>query len=211
MIYLLSHTGIDSLEGVIHLPVICIRYLKPDIGFSNYDAILFTSKNGVLAIQKDQESWRKLPCYAIGESTALVLEKMGANIAYVSSKKSGDLFAGEIMSGLKGKHVLYPRAKKIVSSLPELLREEGVTLDEKIVYETVCNEETLPRPEPGSILLFASPSAVVCFLKCYEWDSSYRAAAFGKSTAKAFPETISYSVCQESTLLDAVNNLKATC
>lgn len=199
------------MEGVIHLPVIQVYYMEADIDFSTYDALVFTSKNAAMSIRRYLDSWKDIPCYAIGESTATALEKMGVTIAYVSSKKSGDLFAKEVLSGLEGKKVLYPRARKIVSSLPAVLREHGIALDEKIVYETVCNEEQFPPPTPGSTLLFASPSALECFLKQYVWDKSYRAVAFGKSTAKAFPETITYTISQESTLLDAVNNLKATC
>ena len=189
-IYILSE---KKYKNTYNLPCIIISHIKKDIDLSSYDALIFTSKNGVEAIDNINKSWKILPSYSIGSGTSAVIRELGGNVVYEAKSSYGDDFAKEIKRRLGGKRVLFLRAKKVTSKLNQILKENGVLLDEQIVYETLCNEcENLKKPESGSCIIFSSPSTVKCFFKCFEWDSSYKAVVIGEVTLKALPKDIPF-------------------
>ncbi|MDR1976011.1 MAG: uroporphyrinogen-III synthase [Campylobacteraceae bacterium] len=186
-IYLLNDA---KFEGVKNIGVFRIEYLKPKFTPKNYDAIIFTSKNAVLAIDKIYKEWVKLPAYSIGEGTSRVIKEFGGRVIYEARSSYGDDFAGEIVRFLEGKSVLFARAKVVASNLSNILKQNGVLIDELIVYETLCKPcDEFEAPKNG-IFIFTSPSSVKCFLKCVRWQSSFTAVAIGKKTAAAFPPDI---------------------
>jgi len=66
-IYLLS----DAFhEGVVNLPQIKITFRDIELDLTPYDALIFSSKNGVKAIDSINKNWKKIPSYAIGGPTA---------------------------------------------------------------------------------------------------------------------------------------------
>ncbi|MDR2342419.1 MAG: uroporphyrinogen-III synthase, partial [Campylobacteraceae bacterium] len=65
-IYLLNDAKYD---GVKNIGVFEIKYLNPKFTQKKYNAVIFTSKNGVLGIDKIYKEWTKLPAYSIGKGT----------------------------------------------------------------------------------------------------------------------------------------------
>ena len=191
-IYILSEKKFESAKN---LPCIVINYIKKEIDLSCYDALVFTSKNGVEAIDNLNKSWKNLPAYSIGSGTSKVIKEFGGNVVYEAKNSYGDDFAKEIKKRLKGKRVLFLRAKEVTSKLNKILKENGVLLDEEIVYETLCNDcKNLQTPPKNSCIIFSSPSTIKCFFKCFEWDSSYKAIVIGEVTLKALPKDIPYTL-----------------
>ena len=185
MTYLFSDT---SHEGVVHLPLFEIKFLPTVHDITQYDALVFTSKNGVNALCYHQLLWKEIPSYAIGQSTANHIEKCGGHVVFCSSSAYGDDFAYQLLPYLAQKRILFPRAKEISSSLPTILRNHNVFVDEYIAYETVCKEYPMEmKPPSHSKLIFTSPSTVTCFLKNFGWDDTYKAVAIGEKTASALP------------------------
>jgi len=177
LIYLLTN---EKYEGTINYPVIKINFFSPFIDFKNIDYLIFTSKNGVRAVNKITDKWKKLPSFAIGKSTAKEIEKLGGNLKFISSTAYGDEFAKEIIANYKNKTFLFLRAKKIVSPINEIFKNSTNNLKEVIIYETVCNnpQNFLKKP---SIVIFTSPSTVKCFAKNDDF-TNIRAIAIGKKT-----------------------------
>ncbi|MDX9967374.1 MAG: uroporphyrinogen-III synthase, partial [Sulfuricurvum sp.] len=56
-VFLVSKT---PYPGVIHIPVLSIRFLTPPIDFSQYDGIVFTSKQGIEALHNYDVEWKEL-------------------------------------------------------------------------------------------------------------------------------------------------------
>jgi len=187
-IYILSDTPIEHAKN---LPLIQTTPIQKEIDFSLYDAIIFTSKNGVKAIDAITKEWTKLPCYAISNKTAKTIKEHGGKIAFISEKKHGDEFATELIDKLQNKKVLFLGAKKVVANLVEILNINRVTCTHEPIYETSCieyNEKvTLPK---NSIIIFSSPSTIECFFKNINWDKSFKAISIGNTTAKYFPKDI---------------------
>lgn len=179
-----------------------IELLPITIGLEGVDGLIFTSAYGINALLESSRPnspfynpllthWHKIPSFVISPKSAKLLEKEGAEIAYIGNGRSGSEFAKQIAPLLKGKTPLYFRAKSIVSRLDEILLSSHIPLREQIAYIN----HPLPlsqaqKPKPKSILIFTSPSAFYSFTQSYEWEADYLALAIGESTLKAFPTHI---------------------
>jgi uroporphyrinogen-III synthase len=92
-IYLLSDT---FHEGVVNLPQIKVTLKDINLDLTSYDALIFSSKNGVKAIENINKNWRKIPAYAIGNPTANEIIKLDGNLVFTSNSSYGNDFAQEI-------------------------------------------------------------------------------------------------------------------
>lgn len=207
-IYILSEKKFD---GAKNLPVIQIKFLQPSNikKLSKYDALVFSSKSGVEAIDLIDKSWKSLPSYSIGSGTSGLLKNLGGHLVYSAKSSYGDDFAQEITQMLKGKRVLFCRAKVVTSSLNKILLDAGVLLDEAVVYETVCgNCSDFVVPPPKSTIIFSSPSTIECFFRCFSWNDSYRAIVIGSRTASYMPKKIVYEMSDKQTIAACIELAK---
>jgi len=204
-IYLLS----DSChEGVINLPQIKVTCKDIDLDLSSYDTLIFSSKNGVKSISKSNQNWKDIPSYAIGSPTADAIREFGGKVEYIAKSSYGNDFAKELIPRLKGKKVLFIRAKKVLSDLENLLKNAGVDLSSIIAYETVCTDKIDEKINENSIFIFTSPSTVKCFFKNHNWHKSYKAVCIGTVTAKALPKEISLHVSSTQTIAACIDLAK---
>ena len=153
-IYILSNTPI---KGAKQLPIIKQRYFPPPHNLLEYDYLIFTSKNGVKAIDYYTDEWKKIPALTIGKSTAKMVEKLGGKIAYVAQSFYSEDFIKEIIQNFNSKknRFLYLRAKKVGNDFVKITKKLDIELHEAIVYETQCRAcEHLERPSRGSIIIF---------------------------------------------------------
>jgi len=125
-------------------------------------------------------------------------------LTFIGKTNHGDQFALELIPLLKNKKILYPRGDKIVSKLPQILKQNNIQCDEIIVYNTKCKQKINKIPEKNSIIIFSSPSTIKCFLNNFKWDSSYKAISIGKTTAKYFPDFIKPIISDNTSLASCV-------
>ena len=197
-IFVLSQKKFASAQN---LPVIIFEYFDKKVDLSNYDALIFTSKNGVLAIDRVDEKWKALPSYSIGSGTSKAIKALGGKIVYEAKSSYGDDFAKEIKKRLQAKRVLFLRPKVVTSHLNTILKEAGIALEELVIYETKCNAcENLTTPPKNAYIIFSSPSTITCFLKCFSWDDSYKAIVIGTKTASFMPSDIPYILSKKQTI-----------
>lgn len=196
-IYLLSDT---FHEGVVNLPQIKVTCKEIELDLASYDALIFSSKNGVRAINRINKSWKKIPSYSIGKQTANEIKKLGGNVKFVSSSAYGNDFADELIDLLKNKKVLFIRAKTVLSNLEDILKNANINLESKVLYETKCREKNGEDITKNSIIIFTSPSTIDCFFKNHKWDKSNEAVCIGDVTAKAFPLDIPLHVSKIQTI-----------
>jgi len=198
VIYILSE---KRYEDASNLPVILIKHISKKLDLTSFDALIFSSKNGVIATDKLTSSWKNIPSYSIGSGTSKEIEKRGGNIVYEARSSYGDDFASEIKERLSGKKVLFLRAKVVTSSLNTILEDAGVLLHQEVVYETVCAEcESLKAPEKNSVIIFSSPSTIECFFKCFTWDESYQAVVIGDKTASYMPKELPFEMSPKQSI-----------
>jgi len=205
-IYLLND---DKYDDVINLPMIGINFFHKKIDLQSYDALIFTSKNGVRAIDKIDKSWTKKDIYSIGQGTSREIKKHNANLVYTAKSSYGDSFALEIKERLKNQKVLFLRAKVVTSKLNKILLDADIDLDEEIVYETVCRVYKEKRlVDKNSIIIFTSPTTVNCFLKNFKWDKSYKAVSIGKVTANFVPSFVDNIISEKQTIENCIQIAK---
>ncbi|MBV5277611.1 MAG: uroporphyrinogen-III synthase [Campylobacteraceae bacterium] len=206
MIYLFSD---KAYEGVENLPLIEIVFYDKLFSLEHFDAIIFTSKNSVEALERVTDAWQKIDAYAIAEGTAHYIQSKKGKIVYTSATSYGDDFAHHIIPLLRGKKVLFPRAKEVVTHLYEILTKEGILVEEEIVYETTCKAYGKDKAPPKNAkLIFTSPSTVQCFLSNFEWDESYTAIAIGHKTAQALPLHVKRIVSEKQSITHCITLAK---
>ncbi len=201
-IYLISKT---PYEGVIHIPILTISFLNPPIDFTHYEGIILTSKQAILALENYSLDWNKLKCICVSESTAVVAREVGAVDVEV-----GDGYGKSITSVLKGKKRdgkwLYLRPKVIASDWVEAAREEGHEIDEVIVYETTCSEETAKMTiSSEGILIFTSPSTIRCFIQNHPILSTHSVVVIGTTTQNALPSDVASHLSSSTSVEAAVD------
>ena len=110
-----------KVVGTNNLNLLKINYLDMDIDITKYDALIFTSKNGVNSLLNSKLHWKDIDSFAISDITSNALKECNSNLQFTGISGHGDQFAKELIEYLKGKKALYIRAKKVVSNLKDIL------------------------------------------------------------------------------------------
>lgn len=76
-----------------------------------------------------------------------------------------------------------------MSNIVEILIKNGFEIEEKIVYETICQKQNL-KLDKKAIVIFTSPSTIKCFLENYSYNDIYKAIAIGEKTALFYEKNI---------------------
>ena len=207
MIYLFSD---KAYEGVVHLPLFEIVFDLTLVDLEGFDAIIFTSKNSVKALELQGCVWKEKKAYAIGEGTASLIEHYGGNLVFTCKESYGDTFAKTLIPLLEHQKVFFPRAKEVSSSLFEILHVNHIDIVQRIVYETLCKHyPASSAPLKEAKLIFTSPSTVRCFLASFAWDASYHAIAIGDKTAAVLPLNAKISVSSTQSIEACIRLAKA--
>lgn len=197
-------TNSSTFDNIFNLNVFKIDYLEVEnLNLDRYDALIFTSKNAIYSLDNLTSNWKNKDSYVIALKTANTVKQLGGNLKFVGQSGHGNEFANELVKELKNKKALYIKAKKTVSSLLEILRENSIDVDSVTTYETVCNKSSISIQD-NSIIIFTSPSSVECFFKNYKWSSTYKAVVIGKTTAKYLPKDIEYYISKETSVQECI-------
>lgn len=153
---------------------------KPD--FTGYDWLIFTSRKSAEVFCACNESV-SAKIAAVGDQTALVLQKHGHHVDFIPKVFSADHFIEEFppVSGVaKCLFIKGQMAKNTISSM-------SMQVDEWTVYDTVLNIENAKAVTQLTdvIVLFASPSAVTAYRKAGGNWSNIQVAAIGHVTKQA--------------------------
>jgi len=201
-LYLLSKT---PYAGVRHIPILSIRFLTPPIDFSQYEGVVFTSKQGIEAVEAYPIEWKNLRCICVSDPTAEYARQRGVMDVEVA-QGYGETIPGLLISGSHKGKWLYPRPKVVASSWVDQVRAHGIMIDEAIVYETVCNPEAhLETIEKDAVLIFTSPSSVECFLQRMPILPTHTVVVIGTTTQKALPSGIDAYVSEEQRVASVVS------
>jgi uroporphyrinogen-III synthase len=196
-----------KFKDVINIEVFAIEFIESNLNILDYDALIFTSKNAIYAIDSFNKEWINVPSYAIAPKTAEVINKANGKLVFTGISSHGNEFAQELIPLLKDKKVLYIKAEKTVSSLMKILKNNDININELVTYKTSCKSSSI-KLEKDSVIIFSSPSSVNCFFKNYEWDKSYKAVVIGKTTANYLPNNINYTLSSKTSIEECINLAK---
>jgi uroporphyrinogen-III synthase len=197
-IYLFS---ISSHPDAISINSLDITFLKPEIDFSKYDYLIITSKQASKALkQYNKNDYINKPALCVSKQSAKSFEELGGQVLAVGGGY-GDNLVEQIKSFVKEKKWLYLRAKVVASDFVLTCKEDGYSIDEKIVYESDCSVAIKNvHVEDDAVLIFTSPSSVKCFLHNNALLDTHKIIVIGKTTAKAIPKNCSYTLSNDTTI-----------
>jgi uroporphyrinogen-III synthase len=205
-IYLVSPT---AKNDTMHLPVIQFTLLDVVLDFNHCDVLMFTSKQAVLSAEALNPQWKEVPCLAIGSATAKQIKELGGSVLYQPENFYAKTLAKDIIKKFKEKRILYLRPKIVSFDSKDFLEKSGLTLDERVIYETSCVKyESKDKPEKNAIIIFTSPSTIYCFLENFSWDTSYTAVVIGKATQVYLPSTAKCEIADAPLISSCIEKAK---
>ena len=153
--------------------------ISPKVVKEEIENVIITSKNGVEAIlnsfTKDELNFKNIFC--VGRRTKKLIEqKIGA---VSKSERNAQKLAEYLSKEIKGE-VTYFCSNLRLDTLPAVLRENGITVNEVEAYKTMYSPATVTDKVSG--ILFYSPSTVESYIERNSDDKI--AFCIGESTAK---------------------------
>jgi uroporphyrinogen-III synthase len=200
-IYFLSPTK-PPFKSITHSPTIEVQFSDGVTIDKSFDTLIFTSKNGVEALQRLYPDWTKYSAISVGKGTSKEIERLGGTVLDSPELSYGEEVAKLILKKYRDRKFLYVRPEKIISKLPEILRERGVELQEATLYQTACRE--IEPIEERSIVIVTAPSTIKCLFKFQKPPLSTVFVAIGEKSFKAIPEEFEKYISQEQTLKSAI-------
>ena len=174
---------------------------------SEYDWIIFTSKNGVRFFFKQVDEGTRLPNIAsIGDKTTESIKKRGFEPKFVPGEFVAEAFVEEFIPRLTaGSKILLVKGSLARDLISTELENHGHRCDEIILYETVLPDGSADllkealESEKLDIITFASSSAVHHFMRivhAYKLERKLDRCLFAcigpvaKKTAEAYGLTV---------------------
>lgn len=174
-----------------------------------YDGVVFTSTNGVEFFLRRMNELGKTPeelklktLCAVGEQTRATIEQRGLTVTTMPEKFTAtDLATTLQQEDLQGKSFLFPSGNLAHSTLPEMLKRLGASVDTITVYRTVKPSpknidtiRTMLRIGTIDVVTFTSPSTVRNFVDLFSIEDARQFqqrcvfAVIGPRTAEALQE-----------------------
>ncbi len=169
---------------------------------SDFDWIVFTSKNGVSYFLKALEKYNITPDFSntkfavIGKATAKILQIKGYNVSYVNTGSTSKRFASDLRNIIKkGQSVLFP-----LGNLASNLLCDAVSIFAEVsridVYKTTApqkineNIKNIIIENKYDLIIFTSPSGFNNFLEKIQeiTPENLKIACIGETTKKAIEE-----------------------
>jgi hydroxymethylbilane synthase len=174
----LFHEGIASESS----DFIKIRFnrIPPKVVKSEIENVIITSKNGVESIlnsfTKDELNFKNI--YCVGRRTKKLIEQKIGSVKH--SEKNAQKLAAYLSKEIKGQSVTYFCSDLRLDTLPTVLTENGITVNEVEAYKTMYSPAEVDENVSG--ILFYSPSTVESYVQKNTTDKV--AFCIGESTAK---------------------------
>jgi len=183
--------------------MISFRITAKRLDTKGYDTLMFTSKQAVKSAEAIDPNWKLLPCIAIGGATKKQIEAFGGEVIHHPESFYGESLSRDIVRAFADRNILYLRPKEVSFDARSYLAKEGIALGEQIIYETSCIRYGKQScPEPGSVIVFTSPSTIRCFLRNFSWRSDYTAVVIGNATKVHLPPEAE-TIVADRPLIDA--------
>lgn len=152
--------------AAVAAPVLVLKVLDAPSPQGAFDALVFTSANGIAAFAA-QDARRELTVFAVGEATAAAA-RMAQFRRIVTGYDGAAALAGIIRAEMPaGSRLLYPSARDVAFDLQGALSPDGIEVVRHVVYAMepaqALSNEGLSALETGCIALFHSARSLRVF------------------------------------------------
>lgn len=154
--------------------------IAPKIVKNEIENVIITSQNGVEAIANSftANELKFKNIYCVGRRTKKLIEQRIGKV--VKSERNADKLATYLIKEIKGQSVTYFCSDLRLDTLPTILKENAIKVNEVEAYKTTLNPSKIDDAING--ILFYSPSTVQSYL--LENTTDKVAFCIGESTAK---------------------------
>ncbi|CAA0199883.1 hydroxymethylbilane synthase [Tenacibaculum maritimum] len=154
--------------------------IAPKIVKNEIRHIIITSKNGVEAILHNfsPEELQFKNIYCVGRRTKKLIEQKIGKVAH--SERNAEKLAAYLSDKIKGEEVTYFCSNLRLETLPKVLAENNIVVNEVEVYKTMYSPVQVAEKVNG--ILFYSPSTVASYIE--KNKANKIAFCIGESTAK---------------------------
>lgn len=154
--------------------------IAPKVIKNEIDNVIITSKNGVEALANsftsDELNFKNI--YCVGRRTKKLIEQKIGKVTH--SERNAEKLATYLSNAIKGQEVTYFCSDLRLDTLPSVLTENGIVVNEVEAYKTMYSPSKVDEKVNG--VLFYSPSTVESYMK--ENAANKVAFCIGESTAK---------------------------
>ena len=154
--------------------------IAPKVVKNEIENVIITSKNGVesLANSFTSDELKFKNIYCVGRRTKKLIEQKIGSVA--KSERNAEKLAAYLSKEIKGQEVTYFCSDLRLDILPNVLKENGITVNEVEAYKTMYSPSSVDEKVNG--VLFYSPSTVESYMQKNKADKV--AFCIGESTAK---------------------------
>ena len=153
-----------------------------ELSCQNITAV-FTSMNAAEAVGNlipNETAWK---IFCIGNTTKKIVKKIFGEKNIAGTADSADQLAEKIVDDALIKNIVFFCGDQRRDELPEKLKNNGVKVEEIVVYKTIETPHLLSKHYDG--ILFFSPSAVQSFFTKNSINDKTRLFAIGDTTGRA--------------------------
>ncbi|WP_299122293.1 hydroxymethylbilane synthase [uncultured Tenacibaculum sp.] len=154
--------------------------IAPKVVKNEIENVIITSKNGVETIANsftsDELKFKNI--YCVGRRTKKLIEQKIGKVTH--SERNAEKLAAYLIKEIKDQEVTYFCSDLRLDTLPNVLAENGITVNEVEAYKTMYSPAKVDEKVNG--VLFYSPSTVESYMK--ENAADKVAFCIGESTAK---------------------------
>jgi uroporphyrinogen-III synthase len=178
-----NHISIDQLSFIETEEIISAEIKNRIAELTSQDIVaIFTSSKAVKAVGKlipAKISWK---IFCIEPATKSSVEDYFENVTIAGAATNAEELADTIISDKSVKKVVFFCGNKRRNTLPGKLKDNGIEVEELVVYNTVEKPQLVSKSYDG--ILFFSPSAVRSFFSVNEIKNSTTLFAIGNTTAE---------------------------
>ncbi|CAM1346714.1 hydroxymethylbilane synthase [Tenacibaculum insulae] len=154
--------------------------IAPKVVKNEIENVIITSKNGVEAITNsftsDELNFKNI--YCVGRRTKKLIEQRIGKVAHF--EKNAQKLSEYLSKEIKGQEVTYFCSDLRLDTLPNVLKENDITVNEVEAYKTMYSPSKVDEKVNG--VLFYSPSTVESYMQ--KNAANKVAFCIGESTAK---------------------------
>lgn len=181
-------------DFIDQIPFIEVRSTPIEKDLVVEESVIISSKNAVrsLAEQGAMDLLRDKHVFCVGPKTSAYLAQF--NIIPEMTANSSEELAQSLKQRKENTAYTFFCGNLRRPELYNILTEEGIRIDERIVYSTHHSPKTIS--DQYDALMFFSPSAVISYLSANTIGDEI-CLCIGKTTASALPEYISPLIAKE--------------
>lgn len=198
----LAKKGVDSIS-IPMLEIVILPQAHEDLLHVlqdfHPDALLFTSRHAI-ATASTIEDLKTLPCYVVGESTAVALRQAGFTGSIIAALNAEQL--AKTIQTIPEKKILYPSAADVSYNFPTALSSSRKLIAQVVIYKAMP-----AKPKSALLVQVTQDPTITGAIFFSERTAKLFHAALTQAHIPSFPKKLE-AYCMSNTVASVCRNAK---